>query len=121
MSNTQDVEAADAARRAAMVTANVEALSQHLATDLVWTHSSGRTDDKAAVLDTIASRSVEYLSLDTEELSTSMHGDICLCFGVVAGRVRKDGAERDLRNKFLSVWKHTDAGWQMLAWQSTGL
>ena len=121
MSKTQDLLAADAARRAAMVAADGTALSQYLSADLVWTHSSGRTDDKAAVLDTITSGSVEYLSLDAEDVGTAEHGDICLCFGVVAGRVRKDGAERDLRNKFLSVWKHTDTGWQMLAWQSTGL
>lgn len=118
MSNIESPLAADEARRAAMVAADCDALSQHLSADLVWTHSSGRIDDKAAVLESITSGSVEYLALDNEDVATALYGDICLYFGIVVGRVRKGGAERNLRNKFLSVWKWADPGWHMLAWQS---
>ena len=120
MSNHDDLLAADLARREAMITADVAALAGLLHRDLVWTHSSGRTDDKAAVLEAIESHSVEYLSLNTEGVSILQLDDIFICNGTLHGKVRKDGVERDLRNKFLSVWTRQDSSFAMLAWQSTG-
>ena len=95
-------------------------LAKLLSDDLAWTHSSGRTDGKAAIVETIRTRSVVYLSLQVEDVVVSQHNDIFLCHGILNGRVSKDDVERDLRNKFLSVWKRIDASFEMLAWQSTG-
>ena len=41
---------ADAARIQAMIDANIEGLQGLLHDNLSWTHSSGRTDDKVALL-----------------------------------------------------------------------
>jgi ketosteroid isomerase-like protein len=120
MGDTQDLLAADAARREAMISGNASELAKILSDDLVWTHSSGRTDDKAAVLQTIEAKAVVYLSLQVDDAVVSQHNDIFICHGTLQGRVSKDGAERDLRNKFLSIWKRADDSFQMLAWQSTG-
>ncbi|MDP6374394.1 MAG: nuclear transport factor 2 family protein [Pseudomonadales bacterium] len=116
-----DLLQADAKRRNAMIAADVDALAQILSDDLTWTHSSGRTDDKQAVLDTIAGKSVRYLTLDIEDTVIASHGDIFIYTGIVQGRVIKDDAERELANKFLSVWKRSGTTYEMLAWQSTGL
>lgn len=120
MSDVQDLLAADAARRRAMVAANVGALAAALSDELVWTHSSGRTDDKAAVLRAIESGSVSYESLEVEDYGISQYGEIFVYHGVLMGRVVKDGAARQLRNKFLSVWRRAGPAFEMLAWQSTG-
>jgi len=120
MSAADDLVTADAGRRQAMIAANVPALAAVLSDDLVWTHSSGRTDDKAAVLKAIETRSVSYQSLEVEDAAVAQHGDIFIYHGTLIGRVLKDGAERALRNKFLSVWRRAGASFQLLAWQSTG-
>lgn len=120
MSNVEDLLAADAARREAMIAADTSALGSLLSDDLVWTHSSGRTDNKAAVLQTIGEKAVLYLALQVEDVRVSEHNDVFICHGTLHGRVSKDGTERDLRNKYLSVWKQAGSSFEMLAWQSTG-
>jgi len=110
---------ADSARRAAMIDADTDALSHHLADELVWTHSSGRTEDKDTVLANIGAGTARYLALRVEDISTTQHGDIFLYHGTLHGRVKRNGIERELHNKFLSVWRIADERFQMLALQST--
>ena len=118
---TNTFETADAARRRAMVDRDVEALAALLDDDLTWTHSSGRTDSKVAVLDTIRAGDTRYLALDTEAVSVRELGAAVVATGIVYGRVSSAGAERDLRNKFISVWQREGGALRMMAWQSTGL
>lgn len=120
MDDVQELLAADARRREAMIAGDVDGLRDLLSEALVWTHSSGRTDDRAALLGAIAEGTVTYLALDTENVSVARHGDVYLCHGTLNGRASRDGAEKALRNKFLSVWRRVNGAFVMLAWQSTG-
>lgn len=115
-----DLLKADSRRREAMISGNTDDLACMLDDNLHWTHSSGRTDDKKAVLYAIASKAVNYESLQVEDFAISEHGDIFIYYGVLTGSVSKDGVEKQLRNKFLSVWERSGSSFQMLAWQSTG-
>ena len=121
MSDIQDLLAADEARRTAMIARDVDALCKYLDAGLRWTHSSGRTDNRQAVLDSIAGESVRYLALAVEDADIMVEGNVFIYRGIVRGHVEKDGAERDLANKFLSVWRRSDSGFEMLAWQSTAI
>ena len=40
--------------------------------------------------------------------------------GLLNGRASRDGVEKALRNRFLSVWVRQDGDFRMVAWQSTG-
>lgn len=113
--------AADARRRAAMISADTSALSALLGDELIWTHSSGKTDDKASFLDGIATGTVLYSALDVEDVAVAQHGDAFLCHGTLHGRASRGGVEKSLHSRFLSVWKRRREGFEMLAWQSTGL
>jgi ketosteroid isomerase-like protein len=121
MSEHDDLLAADRARRAAMVAGDLPALSSLLADDLIWTHSSGKIDDKAALLSTIGSGTVVYQTLEVEDSQVRQRGDVFVLQGTLRGRVSKDGAERPLNNRFLSVWQRGASGFELLAWQSTGM
>jgi hypothetical protein len=112
---------ADRRRRAAMVDGNVGVLEELLAEDLIWTHSSGKTDGKHSFIERIGGGSVRYLALDVTDDVVSSHGEVIIHHGTLAGRVRVDGGERDLRNRFLSVWRCDGDRLELLAWQSTGL
>ena len=121
MAHLDELMIADAARRSAMISADLDALTSLLHDDLVWTHSSGRTDGRSALLESIASGSVAYESLDVSEPRISQQDDIFIYSGIVKGNVQKDGVPKSLENKFLSVWKKSGTDYQMLAWQSTGI
>jgi len=119
MRYVEDLLEADSARRQAMVSANVDELANSLSDDLVWTHSSGRTEGKAAVIQAIKSKTVQYLSLEVEGVEVSQHNNIFVCHGTLNGRASRDGVTKELRNKFLSVWQRSGSSFKMLAWQST--
>lgn len=112
---------ADARRRAAMIEADVAALDAMLDDALIWTHSSGRTDDKRSFLDGIASGVVTYLALETDAVSVIRRGDVYVCHGLLNGRASRDGVEKALSNRFLAVWVREGDAFRLLAWQSTGL
>jgi len=120
MGNKEDLLKTDVARREAMISGKADDLAATLSDALVWTHSSGRTDDKQAVLDAIQSGTVSYESLQVEDFAIFEHGDVFIYHGILLGDVVKDGMEKKLKNKFLSVWKRTASSFEMLAWQSTG-
>lgn len=120
MNDHPDLMAADAARRRAMIAGDTGALAGLLADDLVWTHSSGKTDDKTSFLSGIASGTVQYHALDVEEVRVLERTELFVCQGTLVGRASRDGVEKPLRNRFLSVWERRGDALRMLAWQSTG-
>jgi hypothetical protein len=111
---------ADATRREAMINADVDILSKLLGENLIWTHSSGKTEDKRAVLAAINSRTVEYQVLTIDEHIVTQYDNLFIYSGILDGRASRDGVGKDLKSKFLSVWEFDDTGFKMLAWQSTG-
>ncbi|MGD8832192.1 MAG: nuclear transport factor 2 family protein [Pseudomonadales bacterium] len=121
MKNDEALLDADARRRAAMIAGDVQALGELLDDDLVWTHSSGRTDDKAAFLSGIASGTVSYHALDVDDVTLLQRGDVFILHGTLHGRASRDGQEKALTNRFLSVWLRDGARFKMVAWQSTGV
>jgi ketosteroid isomerase-like protein len=120
MCSPEALKDADRQRRDAMIAGDVDALARLLADDLVWTHSSGKKDTKGSFLDRIASRSADYRSLEVVDDAVSSHGDILIHHGTLTGRVIVAGREKELSNRFLSVWKWSTGAFQLLAWQSTG-
>ena len=122
MSDVEALMKADTKRRVAMVAGDVVALGDYLAEDLSWTHSSGKTDSKESFLAVMASGSTVYHSLDVRDTKVRIFGDIFVLEGVVFGDVTKDGLDRKLVNRFITVWQQREHDvFQLQAWQSTGL
>ena len=120
MSKHRELLEADQQRREAMIGADVAALADLLSDDLIWTHSSGKTDDKASFLEKIESGTTVYHTLEVEDVVISRHGELYICHGILTGTATAGGTRKDLRNRYLSVWKREQGGFRMLAWQSTG-
>ena len=122
MSDVEALMKADTKRRVAMVAGDVVALGDYLAEDLSWTHSSGKTDSKESFLAGMASGSTVYHSLDVRDTKVRIFGDIFVLEGVVFGDVTKDGLDKKLVNRFITVWQQREHDvFQLQAWQSTGL
>jgi hypothetical protein len=122
MSDVEALMNADRQRRVAMVSGDVVALGGYLADDLSWTHSSGKTDSKESFLAGMASGTTVYHSLDVRDTQVRIFGDIFVLEGVVFGDVTKDGLDKKLVNRFITVWQKRERDrFQLHAWQSTGL
>jgi hypothetical protein len=118
-----EVRAADAKRFEAMVQGDVKALAPLLAPGLTYTHTTGDVEDRDHFLNTISSGRLDYLSMVPSDVLVRTLGDRA---AVITGRadvkVIAQGKENAVAMRFTSVWfKSQDAGWQMMAWQSTRL
>lgn len=120
MGKAEELYHVDVVRREAMISGDVSALGRILSDELVWTHSSGKTEDKNAMLHAIDSKTVCYQTLTIEEYSISQHGELFIYHGILNGSANREGVEKNLRSKFLSVWRLSGSLYEMLAWQSTG-
>ncbi len=110
----------DRVRRNAMISADTGILADLLSDELVWTHSSGKTDNKDSILEAIGSHAVSYESLSISDDTISRHGNLFIHSGRLDGQASRDGVVKELKSRFLSVWKKTGNHWTLLAWQSTG-
>jgi ketosteroid isomerase-like protein len=118
-----EVRAADAKRIEAMIQGDAKALAPLLAPGLTYTHTTGDVEDREHFLNTISSGRLDYLSMVPSDVLVRILGDRA---AVITGRadvkVVAQGKENAVAMRFTSVWfKSGDAGWQMVAWQSTRL
>jgi ketosteroid isomerase-like protein len=121
MNDESNLLEADARRRAAMVAGDAAGLEELLADELVWTHSSGKTDGKASLIAGIASGTVVYRALETRDVAVLGTGDVLVCHGVLSGQAARDGREKSLNSRFLAVWRRRAGSFELLAWQSTSI
>ena len=113
------VRAADAARIKAFIAADRAVLTSLLGEDLTYTHSSGRLDGKAAIIDAITSGKTQYHTMVPEDVQVRLYGDVAVLTGRAAVNVTNDGQLLDLKLRFMSVYVKRDGRWQFVAWQST--
>jgi hypothetical protein len=119
MTVNEAILAADANRRAAMISANRNQLESILSERLVWTHSSGAVERREAFIANIEDGTVRYLELQTPAIEVMALSDSWLCVGELAGRAERDGVEKALRGRFLSAWTQEAGALKMVAWQTT--
>ena len=111
----------DVQRRQAMIAADIDVLTRLLSDDLVWTHSSGKTESKAEVIKALAEGAVDYRTLEMTQDRVLHFGKIFIHQGVLHGSAVRDGESKTLNARFLSVWQEVGDQIQLVAWQSTNL
>lgn len=113
-----EVRNADALRRAATRDADVVTLAALLHDDLVYGHSTGVVDTKASYLEGLSSGRVRYRTLDTTIDRAADHEGTVVLHGSMSATLEVEGQTRAIDVVYLSVWRHTADGWQMVAFQS---
>jgi ketosteroid isomerase-like protein len=116
-----EVRAADARRIAAMVDGDVAALGSLLADDLTYTHSSGQVENEEQFLAAISSGKLDYESIVPSDVQVRIYGNTAVMTGRADIKVKVQGNPAAFGSRFTSVWVKGDAGWRMVAWQSTRL
>lgn len=117
----QEVEKLEAQRFDAMLKGDTAALGALLADDLVYTHSSGKVDTKASLIDDIKTGQMKYRSIRPEGPTMRLYGDTAVATGLAAVEVNNHGQELNLKLRYTDVWVNRGGKWQMVAWQSTRL
>ncbi|MBK1787168.1 DUF4440 domain-containing protein [Prauserella cavernicola] len=108
-------------RYAAMAAGDADALALLLDDRLVYTHSRGDRDDKAAYLDRIRSGELLYGPITHREDPPLLLDGAAIVVGEMATEVRARGTTRLMRNAFLAVWSDHDGRWLLTAYQPTPL
>lgn len=116
------VRAADAQRITATVARDTATLDALLADDLHYTNADGRVQNKAQYLASVADSEARYLAVHPRQIQLQR-----LAPGAIAMSGRADiaaetrGQRLRFALQFLAVWRETNAGWQLAAYQSTPL
>lgn len=119
MATSEEILKLEKARCDAMTGADVAALTNLFADDMVWIHASAKVDSKAGVLNTIGSGKTKYLEIDCSEQNVRFYGDMAIVGGIADMKLNIGGEIRSLKNRFTINWRKNSGGWQVVNWQST--
>lgn len=115
----EEVRAAQAARIKATIDADVDALEDIYAADLVYAHSDGRVDDRLVLLNAISTGAVDYRNIDIVEQSVRVIGNVGIITGTADFRVQANDQMNEMRLRFTSIYANQTKGWQFVSWHST--
>ncbi len=117
----QAVLAAQDARFAATIKADVAALSALMTDDLTYTHSSGVTETKAEFLDGIRSGKYAYRSIDSKDRRVRLHGEAAIVSGTAHIVIEPGGKRTEIDLYFSELYVKEGGAWRMALWQATRL
>jgi len=116
----QAVRETEKAWAAAAVKGDLAELEKVLANDLVYTHSSARTENKAQFIDALRTGATKYESIDYDEMNVRVYGDTAVLNAVARVKVTPRGQSTNSMNlRLLHVFHKNQGRWQMVAHQST--
>jgi ketosteroid isomerase-like protein len=116
---TAQVLATQTARFQAMLDADVAALNDVLADDLVYAHTTGTIDSKSSMIDNIGSGAVNYELIEPTDTKIRLYGDVAVVTGSSNMRVSVGDQVHQIFIRFIEVYAAKDDHWQLVSWQST--
>jgi ketosteroid isomerase-like protein len=119
--NGQMIIDLDRKRMTAMAEKDVATLNELLADDLIYTHSSARTDTKQSLIGAMQSGATVYTGVDPSEVVAQDLGDAVVLTGICRIRVTSGGKPNAFGVRFTDVYANRGGKWQMVTWQSTRL
>ena len=111
----------DKKRMQAMADKDIALLTNVLADDLIYTHSSARLDTKQSLIGNMQSGSTVYQSVVPSDVKAQDLGDSVVLTGVARIKVTSGGKPMDFGVRFTDVYANRGGKWQMVTWQSTKL
>ncbi|MCI0338000.1 MAG: nuclear transport factor 2 family protein [Acidobacteria bacterium] len=103
----------------ALVKSDVAALERLYADSMIYTHSSGSVDDKAAYIGSIKSGVTKYESMKRDDIKVSVYDDTALVYCHWQVNVTARGAKISTNARYLHVYVKQKGRWQMVAHQAT--
>jgi ketosteroid isomerase-like protein len=118
---TAELLALEQERRRALVEEDYSHVADLFADDLVYVHTTGLVQGKAAYLD-YARSVVEYLDIERGELLIRFYGQhLAVMTGTQCNTLRKRGGDQSIRGEGFAtqVWACGAQGWQITSFHGT--
>ena len=115
------VRAVEQRRFEAMTSGDLRALDTLLADDLTYTHTTGKVDTKASLLEDLRAGRLVYDSIAPAETHVHVFGNAATVAGMARMKVRANGEARRFGIRFTETYVNRRGRWQLVAWQSTRL
>jgi ketosteroid isomerase-like protein len=119
--NAQMIIDLDKKRMDATSQKDVATLNELLADDLIYTHSSARTDTKKSLVDAMVTGQTVYTSVVPSEVKAQDCGNAVVLTGIARISVVSNGKPNSFGVRFTDVYANRGGKWQMVVWQSTKL
>ncbi len=112
---------AEESRYEAIITADVEKLSDLLADEFTYNQPTGIVFSKAGYIESITEGNLTILSADFVEMNVEIYDGFATSNGVVELEVRINNNETTAKLRFLNVWIFRDGRLQLASRQSAFL
>jgi hypothetical protein len=109
---------AEDARYAAQTGGDFAAMERMFGDDLVYVHSSGDLDDKAAFIESQRSKAVIYRRMQRSEVKVRLYGPVAIITGRGKFEVAVKGEERTANLLFHSIWVKRGGAVQFISWHA---
>ena len=115
------VKAADKRWASATVKDDKITLNKLLADDLVYTHSTGDKDGKAAFIENLSNGVRKYTKIDQEQMTVRLYGNTAVLDGDIQIITDQKGVVGPAHLHIIHVWVYKAGRWQLVAHQSLRL
>lgn len=112
------VSAAVEKMRLAMISGDRAALESIAASDLSYGHSSGKVEDKAAFVESIASGKSDFVSIDLNEQTIKVAGKTAVVRHKLSAQTNDGGKAGTVNIGILLVFQKKHGNWKLLARQA---
>lgn len=99
----------------AKVRRDAATITQGFADEAVYMHANGRSQTKTEYLQAVASSTLPYRSITTQDRVVRVFGEV----GITRGAINMVVGERQLSDNYLAVYIKRDLRWQLLDWRTT--
>lgn len=117
----QAVEQAERGWAKAVVAGDLAGLEKIFADDLIYTHSSGVTDNKTDYIGKLRSGQMKYLSVDYESINVKVYANTAIVHSKARIKAQTATGSVDSNLVMLHVWMKNKGAWQLFAHESTKL
>jgi ketosteroid isomerase-like protein len=114
----KDVLAAVETMRLAMVSGERIVLTNIAASDLSYGHSSGKLEDKAAFVESIASGKSDFVSIELKNQTVKVTGKTALVRHELHAKTNDGGKPGEVHLGILLVWQKQGGDWKLLGRQA---
>lgn len=120
-SNAQMIIELDKKRMDATAQKDIATLNELISDDLVYIHSSARTDTKQTLIGAMESGQTVYTAIVPSEVKARDCGSAVVLTGIARISVLSNGKPNSFGVRFTDVYANDGGKWQMVSWQSTKL
>jgi hypothetical protein len=102
---------------AAMIAGDAQQMKSLTAATLTYGHSSGKVQNQAEFIDTIASGQTRYKRIDLTQTVTTVSGDQAVIRDHFSGTTDSNGKTAEVDFDVLAVWQKQHGAWKLTARQ----